>query len=540
MSQDQADREVNLEELYGDDTQPRPSLGIVGFIVPVLLVAGLGVGSLFFYKQKVDVDQEIAKRAVKARDLAKRYDLESLKGAEKLYQEIIGLDEDNGTGLSYMAFVNFAMTRHGIDRMSQAEQFYGRAVNAGAETPTRYAVGAYLDIAKGNAAKAESDMTQLVEQEKAAPIIAHALGWAKADQGKLIEGNRVMRQAVETDFSAVSYRLTLAEYAHRNGDLRGAIKQLGSAYRDNANPSLFLAKAWAAALRLQVYGNLVVPIKLIEEVEKAEAKTGPRTKGLLLWAKGELALAAGNNQGAVDKADEAAKLLKDYAPLLDLKARANVALDKVDEAITLYEQALQMTPSYRESKWALARLKSKKGDDSALALIDELEKTVKGTKGPEFEIFRGEHLLRKGNLEEAKARFTAAADLGDDPDILFGLARITFEEEKKKGNKADLSKVAEQMELVLDKRRYYPEAHEYLGDISLWNFLVPGAAAAYETAEKHYKKLKRPIPEVVSFYDRVITTFRDVKERKLKREAKKMAQQWQEKKQEYLSSIVAG
>ena len=540
MSQDQADPGPNLEEIYGIGETPRPRLGIVGFLVPVLLVAALGVAALFYYKQQADISTEVAKRAIKARDKAKKFDLPSLKEAEKLYQEIIELDPDNATGLSYLALVNFSMSQHGVDRMAQAEEFYGRAVNAAAETPTRYAVGAYLDLTRGNAAKAERDMTHLLEQEKGAPIIAHALGWAKADQGAVIEGNRVLRQAVETDFSAVSYRLTLAEYAHRNGDIRGAIKQLGSSYRNNANPKLMLAKAWAAALRLQVYGTFTTPLQLIKDVQDAKDNVGPRTKGMLTWAEGELALAAGNAKGALEKADEAAKSLKDYPPLTDLKARATLAMGKTADAIALYEEALRMKPTYRETKWALARVKSKQKDDGALALIDELEKSAQGTKGAEYEIFRGEHALRKNDLEEAKARFTAAADLGDDPDILFGLARITFEEEKKKGNKADLGKVAEQMTLVLEKKKYYPEAHEYVGDISLWNYLVPGAHGEYEQAEKHYKKLKRPIPEIVAFYDRVIGAFGKVKERRLRREAQKMARTWQQKKQEYLSSILAG
>ncbi|MEO1336139.1 MAG: tetratricopeptide repeat protein, partial [Myxococcota bacterium] len=217
-----------------------------------------------------------------------------------------------------------------------------------------------------------------------------------------------------------------------------------------------------------------------------------------------------------------------------------LAMGKLTKAIELYEEALRTQPEYRGTKWALARLMSQRKNDAALNLIDELEKSAKGTKGPEYQLFRGRHALRKGDLEEARARFTAAADLGDDPDILFGLARVTFEEEKRKGKRANLDKVAVQMTRVLDQKRFYPEAHEYVGDVSLWNFLVTGAHKEYEQAERDFKTLKRPVPEIVGFYDRVISSFRRVKDRSVRRKARKMATVWQKKKQAYLASILAG
>ncbi|MEO1335058.1 MAG: hypothetical protein AAFV29_05425, partial [Myxococcota bacterium] len=291
MARTQSNRELDLEKLYGGDLQPKPRLGLIGFLVPVVLVAALGAGALFLYKQKVDIDEEIARRAIAARDKTKKFDLPSLQAAEKLYREIVELDPGNGMALSNLALVNFAMSQHGLPTRSEAQKYFDQAVAAGAASPVRFAVGAYLDITDGNAAKAENEMTLLLEQQRGAPIIAHALGWAKAQQGAYIEGNRVLRQAVETDFSAVAYRLTLAEYAHRNGDLRGAVKQLASAYRSNASPDLQLAKAWAAALRLQVYGAFETPLKLIKSVQDAAKKAdqvGRRTSGLLKWAEGEL------------------------------------------------------------------------------------------------------------------------------------------------------------------------------------------------------------------------------------------------------------
>ena len=90
-----------------------------------------------------------------------------------------------------------------------------------------------------------------------------------------------------------------------------------------------------------------------------------------------------------------------------------------------------------------------------------------------------------------------------------------------------------------EKASRYPELHEYLGDISVWNYVLEAAHASYETAEKQYKALKRPIPEVFTFYDRVVRSFRSVKERKIKKKAKKFAEAWKVKQQEYITSLLA-
>lgn len=519
-----------------DDFAPQRQTGLVGFLIPVVAVAGLGAGGLFLYQQNVVKKQEIGERARKARDKMYKHDLASLNEAEKLYKEILDIDAGNPEAHGALALVYYYQSNHGLETMDKARQNLGASSEA--ETASRYAASAYLKTANGKAVEAETDVRKLFEQEIGAPVIAHAMGVALFDQNKFVEANRIIRQAQESAFSAVAFQLSLAEIAHRQGEDRAAVKHLRGIVRDSMNPNHHVARAYLAALQLKNYGILTSPAQNIEKVKKHKDNLSPRAKAYLTWANGELMLAVGNAKGAIEKAKEADKIMPGYAPFADLEARALHAQGKYKKAIAAYRKAVDAKPPFRGPRWKLAELLSEMKDDAALAVVDELEKTAVGTKGPEYEIFRADHALRKGEVEKAKALFTKAAELGDNPDILFGLARVTFEEEKAKGNKADIEKVATQITLALDKKRLYPEVNEYLGEISLWNYLVPGANASFKTAEEQYKKLKRPIPEIVRFYDRVINQFKSVKERKLKREAKKFAKEWREKKKEYLRSVV--
>ena len=214
----------------------------------------------------------------------------------------------------------------------------------------------------------------MLESGAGAPIVAHALGWAKADQGAYLDALQMWRRAIERDFSAVGYRLTVAEYAHRNGDLKRALRTLEAAYGNRGNPQFLLAKAWAAALYPQAFGTVDVSKKLIAEVRARLAEASPRTKGLLAWAEAEHAFAAGDTATGQRHLDEAKTVLGRSPVLIDLQARAATAKGQKDEAAKLYAQAASMTPKYRNIQWALARARSDLGDDGALAVVDTLEK----------------------------------------------------------------------------------------------------------------------------------------------------------------------
>ncbi len=540
MSQDQISKAL---EAYDEDPAPKASTGFMGFLLPVILVGGLGAGAVYLYKGKKDVDVFVGEKVVEARDKVKKHDLASLKEAETLYQEALAKEPDNERALGGLALTYFHMSEHGLDTLGKAKDFLSKIEAADAQTAERYAGRAYVDVAEGNAEKAERDIKALLEKDIAAPKLAHALGWAQAVQGRYLDGNRILRQATETDFSAMAFRLTLAQIAHQQGNERATAKQLSGLLRNNMNPDHLLAAAWEAAIRLKNYGSLVKPIKLISQVKKNKDEAGPRTLAFLAWAEGEFKLATFNPADAHAKADEALKIMADFPPFLDLKARAYVIQGKYEDAVAMYEKALK-GPEYRAIKWDLAKLKSKRKDDAALALVDELEKSYQGTKGPEFELFRADHALAKGDLELATKLYTAAAELGDDAAILLGLAKVAFMQEKDKGKKADIDKVTTAIQVALDAKKYFPEAHEYVGVISLWNYLLEGAHSEYMQAEMQYKKLKRPIPEVIAFYDRTIEVFAKAelpkKKRKMRKKAKKIAKEWRAKKGEYLQSLVAG
>lgn len=520
-----------------EGSKPKASFG--KFLRDVLIVAIVGGGALYWYMGFTQTQEQIAELTVEARRKMNRHDLKALKESEQLYRDILDLDPNHGQSLASLARVLYYQTDHGLDTVGEAQTILSKAKSAGTETPSRYAAEGYLMVAQGQGSQAVATVREWIEEGKAAPPVAHALGVAYLSQGETIEANRVCRQAQEADFSNVAIRLTLAEASHRQGEEKSAIKALSAVVRSNLNQNHLLAKAWLAALRAKNYGSLSAPVSLVESVKtSAEEDRGPYTKAHLLWAEGELSMSLGNAEGAIEKVEAAIKIRGDYAPYVDLKARALAAMGKNDEAMAAYEKAAEMKPTYRGILWDLAQLKSKLGDDSALTLIDQLEKTDPAKyKGPRYLIFRGEHALRKGNLEEAKELFTQAAEEGDDAQILFGLAKVTFEEEKQKDKKADLEKVAVAFQTALEKRRRFPELHEYLAKVSLWNFLVDGANSELEQAEKQYKALKLPIPEIIAFYDRTIALLEGADDRNVRRDATKAAEAWKQKKQEYLQSL---
>lgn len=513
------------------------STSFARFIRDVGLIALLLGGGVFAYRNHVTTKEQVDEITLKARDKMKKNDLGSLKEAEKLFDEILKLDSDNGSALAWQGLGYYYQSEYGLPTKDKAKQFAQQARAENTESPALFALDAYLQIRDGNPQAAEKEVRGLLEKDIGASMLAHALGWSLAESGQFLEGDRIMRQAQETDFSAVYFRLTLAEIAHREGNEKDAIKHLDGVIRDNMNPGHALARAWLAALRLKNYGNLTGPANHIKAVTDA-GDQGPRTKGVLAWAEGELALAVGNADGAIQKADECLGILTDYPPAYDLKARALLANKKQKEAMELYEKAVGLKPEYKSIKWDLARLKSEQKDDGALALIQQLEAAA-AEKGPEFEIFRGDHYLRKGKLAEAKEAYTKAADLGDDAAILFGFAKVTFEEEKAKGKKADIEKVGEALQTTLEKKSTYPEVHQFLGDISLWNFMIDGASAEYEQAEQQYKKQKKPITYLVKFYDTVIKEFDTTDEKSIKKDAQKKAEDWKKKKADYLASVVS-
>jgi Tfp pilus assembly protein PilF len=538
------DRSKAASDALADDEAPQRSTSFARFIIDIVIIGGLLGGGVFFYNKHITTKNAVQKLSAEGRDLMKKDDLVSLREAEAKYKEILDIDEGNGKGTSGLAEVYFRMAMQGEDTLGKAKEYIAMAVDEGAETPSRYAVPAYIKIVEGNAAAAEAEVRQLLDSGIASPKLAHAYGWSLAEQGKFVEANRILRQAQDTDFSAVAFRLTLADVAHRQGQERAAVRHLDGATATNMNPNHYLAEAWEAALRLKNFGNLTDPAKSIEVLKAAEKedKLSKKATGYLRWAEGELALALLNIDGALGSAEEALKIDPKFPPFVEFKARALTLARKRsqrNEGLKLYEQAIGLKPEYQGFKWALAELKSKAKDDGALALIDDLDKSFQGTKGPEFEIFRGEHYLRRGNLEKAKDHFTKAADLGDSAQILFGLAKVTFEEEKAKGNKADLDRVGEAFTQVAEKQNTYPELHEYLAEISLWNFVLDAAHTSYQTAEQQYKAAKRPIPEVFQFYDRVVDAFNDVKEKKIKGQAKEKAKEWRTKQQEYISSLLS-
>ena len=534
MSLNRPEPGPDLEALYEEQTVPPPRLSLIGFIVPVLLVAITGIGALLYYRSHVQHRQAVARFAKTARQAAAGFDLPSLLAADQAGRSDPALSND-ANALVHLALVTAGIAQHGTgvpgasvisdDRWAEAEALYERGADA--DNSVARAVGAYLDIARGQPQAAE---TALLDRG-GAPIVAHALGWAQAERGAFDQGLRTLRAAIQRDFSAVAYRLTAAEYLHRNGDLRGALAQLTAATGERGNPKLLLARAWAAALQPQVRGAYRATAAAIAEIEKNAALAGPRTLGLLAWAKAEQALAVADTKGALEHVAEAERRLGTYPPLADLRARVALVSDQRTRAIQLLETAGRQKPTYRGLQWRLAEVFSERRDDQALALIEALEKTAP-TESASYDLFRAEHHLRKGQLRRAKARFTAAAGRGEESAVLFGLARVAVEEEKRKGRRADFRRAQGDLETAANKRSSFPEAFEYVGRLQVTNGDLRAAHENYRQAERDFIQENRPIPEVSAFYDRVVRRFAKAK-------GGRWAQRWQQRKQRYLTSITA-
>ncbi len=537
--------EALLEAMANETAEPpKPRSSLARALRDVIIVGALLGGGLFLYRNNVTIRDSVQKIAVTATQKVQKDDLKSLREAEAQYNEILSLDADNKIGLSALAEVYFHQWRHGLDTKGRAEELLARAEKEGSETPERYATRAYLDIAAGRSADVERSIKAMFDKNAYHSKLAHAYGWALMEQNKLNDANQAVQGALDTDFGAVRYAFTLAEIAlrrggaHQAGD-KTALKSLSKILSTGMNPEHEMALTMSAAIRAKNYGNIDRPAKWIQQVEAKQADIGPVAKAQLAWASGELALALGDAKVALEKAEEAIAGQKDYPPFHELKARALVAQGKLNDAYAAYDEALKVGPTWRSTKWSYAYLKSANKSDDALTMIGELESSdPSATKGAEYEIFRGEHYLRQEKWTDAKAAFTRAAELGDDADILFGLAQITFDEEKKKGPKADLEKVATEFSAVNEARSVFPELQEFMGAISLWNFQVDGAESSYVDADKQYKRLNRSVPELLAFYDRVIDAYEKA-EGAAKKDAAKKAEEWKAKKKEYLASVAA-
>lgn len=529
-----------LQRMENETFEPKREGGGIGKTLrDVFIVTALLAGGTYLYYTNVTTKQAVNALVVEASQDLEKDDIPALQRAEDKFKEALNLKASSADALAGMAEVAFYKSQHGFNTKGEAEDYLRKAQAEAPDKPGVLAVKAYLQIVNGQASQAASELKALLEAGSYHPKLAHAYGWAALEEGRYDEAARAVRQAIDTRFSAVRFSNTMAEISHRRGDEAGAIRNLSKSLSTSMNPDHEIALGWSAALRAKNFGNLGTPAQQIKRLSE-KAELGPFAKGYLHWAKAELSLALGNPEGAFPELDEAEKHLPGFPPLTEARGRALYAQGKKKESMAELEKAAGMKPEYLGVKWLIAEHKSRAKSDQALELLAELEaKVPEKERGPEFELFRAEHHMRKGDLKKAKEHFTKAAELGDDAKILLGLARITFEEEKKKGKKADLDAVGTAFEEVLNKKSTMPELHEALAEIELWNFNTDGADKAFAEAEANHKKLRRPVSELLEFYDRAIASFKGANEKEVRAKAEKLADDWKAKKDEYLRSVAS-
>ena len=326
------------------------------------------------------------------------------------------------------------------------------------------AADAYLGIHDGKAGAVSSRIQSLMESGTYHPKLAHAWGWALMEEGRLREGPTEGAKRARYGLQRGSFRAhdgrdrppTRRGEAGDQAVERGAVAldEPRARDRDRVGPR---------RLRSKNYGNIDKSGKAIEDLTKRKDELGSVAKGYLAWAEAELFFSLANIDKATERYEEAIKALPDFPPVYATKARTLAAARKYKEAEAAFTKAIDMPKKYRGILWDFAHFQSERKSDGALDTLARLEKSLEGSPGPEFELFRGEHYLRTGKLDKAKESFTKAAELGDDAMILLGLAKVTFEEEKAKGKKADLEKVGEALTLAYEKTRRLPRAARHDG-----------------------------------------------------------------------------
>ncbi|MBI4817553.1 MAG: hypothetical protein HY791_14930 [Deltaproteobacteria bacterium] len=532
-----------LDALANQEEPHKKRVSFGAAVRDITLVAGLLAGGTYFYYNHVVTKEQVAKIAREATDYLRKDDLPSLKKAEERYLKIIELDDNNPAGLSALSELYYYMYEHGLDTKAKSEDFLRKAQAEKAQTPEFLSASAQLRIDAGKASEVRDELKGLFEKGVYHAKLGHAYGEALLSLNNFLEANTALKQASEGAFNEVRIPLALAEVALRQGEERRASNFLNKALAKNLSPTHDVALPMYAALLSKTQGDLIKAATELAEAQKIKDTMGPVGLAHLAWAQGEFNLAISEFSAAQEKAEEAMKGRRDFAPYQSLLARALLAQGKRGDAIATYQAAIKLQPAYLAVNWELATLLSEGGDDAALDIVAAIETSIPAeSRTTEFELFRAEHYLRKGKLAEAEAAYKKAAELGSDPEILIGLTKIVFEQEKPKDKKADIDKVTGSLEEALEAgdKRYrgnFPDGQILLAQIQLWNNMIDAADQAYAKAEDQLKRMKKPTSEVLKHYDLVIRDYTNAKDKEIAKKASELKEAWVKKRAEYVKSV---
>ncbi|MBI2378571.1 MAG: hypothetical protein HYV07_31520 [Deltaproteobacteria bacterium] len=532
-----------LEALANEDAPPKKRVSFGAAVRDIVLVAGLLAGGTYFYYDHVVTKEKVAKIAQEASDFLRKDDLASLKKAEERYLSIIELDADNAAGLSALAELYYYQAEHGLDTRAKSEDFLRRAQAENAKTPEFISASAQIRISSGKATEVRDELKGMFEKGIYHAKLGNAYGEALLASGDYLQANQALKQAMDGAFNEVRIPMALAEVALRRGEERRAGNFFAKVLAKNLSPDHDLALPMYAALLAKTQGDILKAATALAEAQRIKGAMGSIGLAHLAWAEGELNLALNNGAEAQAKAEEAIKGIRDFPPFRSLLARALLAQGRRPDALAAYQEAAKLKPAYLASHWELAKLLSKDKDDGALDVIAAIENDIPPeSRTTEFEIFRGEHYLRKGKITDAETAFKKAAELGSDPEILLGLTRVVFEQEKPKAKKADIEKVTVALEEALEAgdKRYrgnFPEGQLVLGEISIWNYLIESADEAFAKAEDQLKRMKKPTSEVLELYDRVIDVYDKAKDPQVAKKTAELKETWIKKRSDYVVSV---
>ncbi len=257
---------------------------------------------------------------------------------------------------------------------------------------------------------------------------------AHFEAGRHRDASIELKNALRQDPENATGRYLLGRIFLDQGDLTGALKELGRAHKLSPNDDTAI---WLAEARMQ----------------------------------------KGNAKGALELIDGEGSTIDATVHRLTISAAAFTQLNKFDEAEAAYRKTLEIDPRRVEGHFGLAQVFASRKDYRAAA--DKLDEIVIGK--PDFSpgwMLRGEVALAKGDKQAAFVAFDKAVTLSpDDPSPLIARARANLAT-------GDLERAKVDARTVLELAENAPISH-YL------SAAIAYAEGDVETANRSFTQLQR-------------------------------------------------
>ncbi|MBX2814080.1 MAG: tetratricopeptide repeat protein [Myxococcales bacterium] len=459
-----------------------------------------------------------------------KIDLVSLKAAEaKLHPLLVNKNVNNWHNHAALLIEIYALQQawYGISTTEKAAK-YLRITSENRDIPSLLGARAYWMITRGRSKRAIEHLKKNLQQHPDQAKMRHALGWALSDQRKYEEADKQLEIALRLQPKTPRFLLTRAENAYRSGDRVSSMRYLEQLLTIHTDP---IAQAYLAALQAQTSSKLKRPCALLETLNQYEpANLGPRGQVLRLWATAEIALARGKLEAA-QQSIQAVQSMVSFPPVWSTEARLHLVERHPKLAIEAYEQSLTLSPRYETLHWELARLEHTHNPRRGLAIVEQLRASHPNhAESSTFTLFFADNALHRQRWAQAEQYYRRAETLGAKAAAYLGFAKLEFAKDVQARRSARLRIIHRWIATALRENLEFPEAHDLAGHTLVWNFQLEEAQAAFEEAERWLKRLDRPLPQRLLWYDKVVKSLRKVRRRPQRERAKQLANDWEQRR----------